>query len=140
VSLYVDSSAVLAWLLEESGGFTSAEAISSAERIATSALTLLECARGLSQARQSGRISRARELGLLSVLDATALDWFVIDITETVLANARTDFPVEPVRALDSIHLASALHFRDAIGEISILSLDKRLRDNALALGIPVLP
>jgi len=138
--LYLDSSATLAWLLEEAAGESASAAMQSAERISTSALTLLECGRGLIRARQTGRISREREVTLRRVLETSALEWDIVDISETVVTEAGLEFPVEPVRALDAIHLATALQLREAIGDIVILSFDDRLRENSIALGIPVLP
>jgi predicted nucleic acid-binding protein len=138
--LYVDSSAALAWLLDEPGAAAAGATLNSADRIATSALTLLECSRGLTRARAVGRITREHELSLRHTLDVAALNWDVLDITEDVLANARTEFPVEPVRSQDAIQLATAIQLLRQLGDISMLCFDKRLTANALALGISVLP
>jgi predicted nucleic acid-binding protein len=138
--LYIDSSAALSWLLDEPEAAAADAALNDADRIATSALTLLECSRGLTRARAVGRITRERELSLQHTLNVAALNWDVLDITDDVLANARTEFPVEPVRSQDAIQLATAVQLQRELGDISMLCFDKRLRDNALALGITVLP
>ena len=138
--LYVDSSAALSWLLDEVEAAAAGAALNGADRIATSALTLLECSRGLTRARTVGRITRERELSLQHTLNVAALNWDVLDITEDVLANARTEFPVEPVRSQDAIQLATAVQLQRELGDISMLCFDKRLSANALALGITVLP
>jgi hypothetical protein len=57
-----------------------------------------------------------------------------------VLERARRRFPVEPVRTLDALHLASALAARAAIPGLDLLSLDQRVRDNGAALGFDLLP
>jgi len=44
------------------------------------------------------------------------------------------------VRSLDAIHLASALSARPVLPEMRVLSLDTRVRENALKLGFEVLP
>jgi hypothetical protein len=44
------------------------------------------------------------------------------------------------VRALDAIHLASALLAREVWEELVVLSFDERVRSNAVALGFTVLP
>lgn len=49
-------------------------------------------------------------------------------------------FPVEPIRALDAIHLASAIVARDVWRDLAVLSLDERVRVNAVRFGLPVLP
>ena len=138
--LYVDSSAALSWLLDEPEAAAAGAALNGADRIATSALTLLECSRGLTRARTVGRITRERELSLQHTLNVAALNWDVLDITDDVLANARTEFPVEPVRSQDAIQLATAVQLQRELGDISMLCFDKRLSANALALGITVLP
>jgi hypothetical protein len=53
---------------------------------------------------------------------------------------AREELPVEPVRALDAIHLASARLFHADLNDVSILSFDHRIRANAPALGIALIP
>jgi hypothetical protein len=47
---------------------------------------------------------------------------------------------VEPVRALDAIHLASALLAREVWEDLAVLSFDDRVRRNAVALGFTVVP
>ncbi|OGP87951.1 MAG: hypothetical protein A2156_01605 [Deltaproteobacteria bacterium RBG_16_48_10] len=49
-------------------------------------------------------------------------------------------FPREPIRTMDALHLASALLLRSAISGLTMLSLDERIRTNALELGFAVLP
>jgi hypothetical protein len=52
----------------------------------------------------------------------------------------RRPFPVEPIRTLDALHLAGALAARREIPEIRLLSLDRRVRDNARELGFALEP
>jgi hypothetical protein len=44
-----------------------------------------------------------------------------------ILERARRRFPQEPLRALDSIHLATALAARAALSDLALLSLDQRV-------------
>lgn len=57
-------------------------------------------------------------------------------ITEDVLSRAARGFPIEPVRTLDALHLATALAFTAVFPDLEILSLDRRITDNARALGL----
>jgi len=57
-------------------------------------------------------------------------------LSEEVLARASRPFPVEPVRTLDAIHLATALEFTAAFPDLRLVSCDSRVRENAEALGI----
>ncbi len=61
-------------------------------------------------------------------------------MTGQVLARARTAFPVEPVRTLDAIHLSTAATFGAALGSITVVTLDERIRRNAVALGLATAP
>jgi len=66
--------------------------------------------------------------------------WDTVPIHFRLLAQVGQSFPIEPVRTLDAIHLVTALDLRSAIPDLRIVSLDLRIRDNAVALGVPVLP
>jgi predicted nucleic acid-binding protein len=48
--------------------------------------------------------------------------------------------PIEPVRTLDAIHLASALLLRHSIPDLAIVTTDDRLRANASQLGFEIFP
>jgi predicted nucleic acid-binding protein len=137
--VYAESSAVLAWLLGESRQKEVTSALSSAGHVVTSALTPVECARGVARARQLGRISRTEELAALRLLDGAVLSWNVLDLSDEVVAHARVAFPLEPVRTLDAVHLATARVFHQALGSVGMLSFDDRLRANAQALGMSLI-
>lgn len=138
--LYVEPSAILAWVLGEPAQSVVVTELNRADRVVTSALTLLECARGVSRARATGRISRSDELAALRLLDVAESGWDVHDLSDQVTVRARGTFPVGPVRTLDALHLATALVFQEALGQVNVLSFDERIRRNAEALGIEVVP
>jgi hypothetical protein len=46
---------------------------------------------------------------LLGVFTRASAEWTMIDIAAELVERAAAPFPEEPVRALDAIHLASAL-------------------------------
>jgi hypothetical protein len=52
----------------------------------------------------------------------------------------RVGLRVEPLRALDSVHLASALLCRQEVGDVELATTDDRLRQNAAKLRFPLLP
>jgi hypothetical protein len=62
------------------------------------------------------------------------------ETTGDVVERAGLPFPEEPLRALDAIHLASALLARGAQPGLQLLSLDDRVRRSAEASGFQVLP
>lgn len=66
---YAETSAVLAWVLGETGDDDVRKALASAERVVSSTLTQVECARGISRAVGMGRIGRGEELAALRLID-----------------------------------------------------------------------
>jgi hypothetical protein len=62
--------------------------------------------------------------------------WTLMDVSKEVLAGAGRTFPVEPVRTLDAIPLATALLFMQAFPDLTTLTFDQRIEVNAQALGI----
>lgn len=75
-----------------------------------------------------------------SAVLAWLLGWALMEMTGPALERARVAFPSEPVRTLDAIHLAAAAEFRQALGPLTMLSLDERIRANAPALGLTPAP
>ena len=138
--VYAESSAVLSWLLGETGQHDIVDELAAADQVVTSVLTIIECSRGLARARQMRRIKATEELAALRLLDEAAAAWNVLDISDRVAAGARETFPHEPVRTLDAMHLASAQVFMEALGSLHMLSFDDRVRHNAKALGMTVAP
>ena len=58
-----------------------------------------------------------------------------MEISAEVRHLAGRKFPVEPIRTLDAIHLSTALVLMRAFPELSMLTYDRRILDNARALG-----
>ena len=137
---YGESSAVLAWILGEPGGEVVRTSLAAAERVTSSTLTAVACARALARGVAIGRFGRTEELAALRLLDEASASWVTLDMSSQVLSRARAPFPVEPVRTLDALHLATALAFREALPSLTVVSLDERVRANARELGLPLLP
>lgn len=140
MNLYAESSAVLAWLLFEEPGPLLQEILGSAELVVASDLVLVECDRALIVAEAAGRLSPVEASQRRALFEATSSRWMLLKLEGEVLERSRRRFPQEPVRALDALHLASALAARSAVADLSILSLDSRVRNNGAALGFDVLP
>lgn len=138
--VYAESSAVLAWLLDEPGQSGVVGELATADLVVTSTLTVIECSRALARARESRRVKPAEELAALRLLDQASSSWNVLDISDRVTERARGSFPREPVRTLDAIHLATALVFAESFNALRVLSLDERVRTNAAALGMTLVP
>jgi predicted nucleic acid-binding protein len=140
VTLYAESSAVLAWLLGEDAGASVRVALAAAETVIASDLTLIECDRVLIRASVMGDITEAQAADRRAYLNAAATGWQVLRIGQEIVERARRPFPGEPIRTLDAIHLASALVARQAIAGTELLSLDDRIRAAGRQLGMRLQP
>ncbi|MFN7925417.1 MAG: type II toxin-antitoxin system VapC family toxin [Bryobacteraceae bacterium] len=133
---YLESSAVCAALLERDAAARTS--LRAPGRRVTSALTITEVGRSIVRAQVAGRLNqqqgRTAFLGLQTLVRRTE----IISVTEVVLTRAGQPFPVEPVRTLDAIHLATL----EAIGAppalVTVVTRDIRVRENAMALGYAV--
>ena len=139
MNLYAESSAVLAWLLGDEGGSEARERLSAAEMAPTSDLTLIESDRVLHRAAALGELSEAEALERRTLLSTAAEHWIVFPI-DAEMWRARQPFPREPVRTLDAVHIATALVIRSLGSGLRLLSLDERIRRNAVELGFEVVP
>ncbi|HWS64061.1 MAG TPA: type II toxin-antitoxin system VapC family toxin [Steroidobacteraceae bacterium] len=138
--LYAESSAVLAWLLDESSATEVRRLLSGAEIIVASDLTLIECSRVLIRAVALGELNEAEASDRRAHLANAAARWHILHIGFEIVDRAKHPFPEEPIRTLDALHLASALTARAAVAGLKVLSLDDRLRASAQKLGLPLLP
>lgn len=140
MTLYAESSAVLAWLLDEPSGRTVRERLAKAEIVVASDLTLIECDRVVIRAAVLGDLTEADAADRRAHLTRAAAHWNVLRISGEIVERARQPFPGDPIRTLDAIHLASALLARTAAPGLAVLSLDDRIRAAATKLGFAVQP
>ena len=140
MNLYAETSAVVGWRLGEQMGSSVRRALQRAQSVFSSDLTLIEGDRALHRAAATGRISPDEVRRARTPLASGADHWSVHTITPRVVELARGPFPGELIRALDAIHLATALVIRDIYPDLRVLSLDQRVRQNAAALGFEVVP
>jgi predicted nucleic acid-binding protein len=136
--IYLESSAVLRALIE--GEAELGVAIAAADMTFASALTFLECSRALTRVSMEGKQPRSLLRRAAQILVELRASTRVLALVPEVLERAREVMPVEPVRSLDAIHLATALLVRDELGPLAIASTDRRIRENAQALGFEVMP
>jgi uncharacterized protein with PIN domain len=140
VSLYVETSAVLAWLLDEEPAATVRRLLAAQQIVVTSDLTLMECDRALHRAVALGELTEAEGADRRAHLASAAAHWAVLRLGPEVIERARQSFPGTPVRTLDAIHLAALLVARSAIAGLALLSLDGGVRAAAADLGIELQP
>jgi predicted nucleic acid-binding protein len=133
---YIESSALLAALLERD--VDCRKALRGEGRRVTSALTFAEGARALVRARLNGRLTPAEERAAIRALRVLERRCDVVAVSDAVLLRAGRPFPVEPVRTLDAVHLATAEILGEPPQLVTIVTRDRRVRDNAMAAGYRV--
>jgi predicted nucleic acid-binding protein len=133
---YIESSALVAALLEHDTAVIAK--VSRGTEQVTSALTIAETARAIIRARTSGRLSAEAERAAVRGLRTFERRCYILDVDPAVLDRVRRPFPVEPIRTLDAVHLATV----DLLGEppalVTVVTRDSRVRQNAEALGYAV--
>jgi hypothetical protein len=140
VSLYAESSAVLAWLLDEPAGASVRQILADAEAVVASDLTLIECDRVLHRAAALGELTEAEAADRRAHLARASTHWHILRIGPEVVDRARQPFPGDAVPTLDAIHLASVIVTRSAVAGLAMLSLDSRIRGVGERLGLTLLP
>jgi predicted nucleic acid-binding protein len=133
---YIESSALVAALLEHD--MAAMKRLPGGAQHVTSALTLAEAGRAIIRARATARLTAAQEHAAVRALRSFERRCFILDVDRAVLARVRRPFPVEPVRTLDAVHLATAELLGEPPQLITIVTRDVRIRDNATALGYAV--
>ena len=130
---YIESSALVAAILE--GDAAARASIRAPGKRVTSALTVAEASRAIVRARASGRITVQRERAATIALQRFIGRCHIVSVTDEILSCSGRPFPLEPVRTLDAIHLATAQALGDPPALVTIVTRDVRVRDNAKALG-----
>jgi predicted nucleic acid-binding protein len=138
--VYAESSAILRWILGEPSGAEIVDLLKPAQTVFSSRLTLAECHRVIQRGVAGSNFNESDALEFGALLAQAAARWDLLEVTADVLSRVQLRFPVEPLRTLDAIHLASALKAKALRPDLHMLSVDERLRQNAAALGLEVLP
>ena len=133
---YVESSALVAALLERD--VTARAAIRGPGRRVSSALTIAEATRAVIRARATGRLTAVDERAAARALQVFARRCDLVAVTEAILARVARPFPVEPIRTLDAVHLATVELLGEPPALVTIVTRDTRVRENALALGYAI--
>jgi predicted nucleic acid-binding protein len=131
----MESSALVAALLERD---VAVSRTPDSTQLVTSALTLAEAGRAIIRARATGRLTAREEQVAVRALRTFARRCFTVDVDRMVLDRVRRPFPVEPIRTLDAVHLATAELLGEAPPLVTIVTRDERVRRNAEALGYTV--
>ena len=127
---------MVAALLERDAG--ALKSVRTRGRKVTSALTIAEAARAILRARAAGRLTADQERAAVRALGRFERRCFLVAVTDAVLTRVRRPFPLEPIRTLDAVHLATTELLGEPPPLIVVVTRDVRVRENARALGYAV--
>jgi predicted nucleic acid-binding protein len=130
---YVETSALLSALLEQASDVK--RTLRASGRRVMSALTMTESYRAIVRARAAGRLTAVQERAVVRALHTFLARCDLVAVTDDVLSRAGRPFPVEPIRTLDAIHLATAEILGEPPQLVTIVTRDVRVEKNARALG-----
>ena len=133
---YIESSALVAALLEHDAG--ALKSVRTGGRKVTSALTIAETARAILRARVAARLTADEERAAVRALRRFERRCYLVAVTDAVLARACRPFPVEPIRTLDAVHLATTELLGEPPPLIVVVTRDARVRENVQVLGYAV--
>jgi predicted nucleic acid-binding protein len=133
---YIESSALVAAFLE--ADVAAQRAIRAPGRRVTSALTVTEAHRAVLRGRVTGRLTLEDERDVVRGLQTFARRCELVAVSNDVLVRAARPFPVEPIRSLDAIHLATIELLGEPPQLVTVVTRDSRVGENARALGYAV--
>jgi len=132
----MESSALVAALLEHDAAAMTP--VPAGTRMVTSALTLAETARAILRARVTERLTAEQERAAVRALRTFARRCFIVEVDRQVLSRVGRRFPIEPIRTLDAVHLATVEALDESPPLVTIVTRDARVRGNAIALGYAI--
>ncbi len=140
MNVYLESSAALRDVLEGPAGETIRATLAAATVVVTSRLTLAEVGRVLARLRVQEPTVAAAVAPREAELQADSELWAIQPVDDEIWARCARPFPLEPVRLLDAVHLATVEKVSGTLAGLVVLSTDERVRRNAAALGFEVRP
>jgi predicted nucleic acid-binding protein len=138
--LYLETSAALRDILEGEGGVQVRALLRRAELVVTSRLTLAEVGRVLARMRLADPELAARVAAREAEFLRDSELWAIHPVDEPIWDRCARPFPVEPVRTMDAVHLATIETLLGPLGPLTVVSTDDRVRSNAAAMRLRLAP
>lgn len=135
---YLDASAIVKILLREADAGTARRLWNSAERRTTSVVAYVEVRAAIASARRDGRLTAEMAQARGDEFDRRWEELEAVGLDDELLKAAGVVADREGLRALDAIHLATALHL--GISRSVFVTWDRRLAGAAGRLGLAVAP
>lgn len=139
--LYLDASALVKRYVAEEGSADVAAAIAAARLLATAVISRAEVTAALAKAVRLRFVTREVAAIGLADFDADWPDLIRLEVSEAVVARAASVAWRQELRGYDAVHLASALHWQEALGDaVTVATWDRQLWRGARNSGLLTLP
>ena len=139
--VYLDTSALVKHYVQESGSEGVERVIGEARLVGTAAITRVEMAAALAKAVRMCLLSRDEAADALSAFEAEWGSLVRLQLHELLLARAASLAWERGLRGYDAVHMASALFWRDIVGEpVVFATYDRELWEEAVRSGLKVFP
>jgi predicted nucleic acid-binding protein len=137
---YFDTSVLLKRYVREAGSDRAQELLRRC-LVVTSAIAPVEMLSALTRRRRAGDLDDADFKAIVGQLARDRQRWHLVEVTAEVLGRAEAVIERAHVRALDAIHLASAMAVDAALNDparrLPFVTVDDRQQAGAQALGMP---
>ncbi|MBI3937962.1 MAG: type II toxin-antitoxin system VapC family toxin [Betaproteobacteria bacterium] len=139
--VYLDASALVKRYVAEAGSLEVDALIGEAQAIGTAVVSRAEVAAAFARAARGGLVTRA---AVAKAMEAFNADWehlIRLQLGEPLAARAAALAWEHGLRGYDAVHLASALVWRETLGEaVTVATYDQELRRGAQATGLSSWP
>ena len=140
MNVYLETSAALRDLLEGDGAEPVRALLRDAALVVTSRITLAEIGRVLARLRVAEPAVAAAVAPREAEFFRDSELWGIRPVDEPIWTRCAMPFPVEPVRMLDAVHLATIELLSGPLAPLTVLSTDARIRQNASAMRLALAP
>ncbi|MCH7610765.1 MAG: type II toxin-antitoxin system VapC family toxin [Chloroflexi bacterium] len=139
--VYLDASALVKRYLEEAGSDEVYRLFEGAEVLGTSLVTRAEVSAAFARAARLDAVSEEQALSARKDFEADWPDFARLRIDELTVAQAGRLAWEHGLTGIDALHLASALLWREALGEpVQMATYDEKLKEGAQASQLTIWP
>ena len=139
--VYLDASALVKRYVAEAGSAEVEALIGEAQAVGTAVLSRAEVAAALGKAVRVGLVWREAGLKALTSFNADWEHLIRLQFGEPLAARAAALAWEHGLRGYDAVHLATALGWRETLGEaVTVATWDRELWRGALAAGLTPCP
>jgi predicted nucleic acid-binding protein len=141
VILYLDASALVKRYVAEPGSAEVEALVARAQAVGTGVISRAEVAAALAKAARAGIVTRESATKALQAFNADWEHMIRLQLGEPLVARAAALAWEHGLRGYDAVHLATALLWREMLGEpISVATYDRELWRGAQASGLSPWP